>query len=396
MKKSLVFFGTILLLFCNSEKILAATPYNNKTALSVGVKYSDGTSGVDHSNNSYGTYVTMGLTTKKLNSTNATNIISSHSNGTKYLESGIIYLVGHANRMAMSFDNNVTIDYSKLTDSPSVGIRSFNNSKSAFVTFAGCNTALPGAEYNITELTQANGAKITMGWKTDLNIASYKNWNSRFNEIIKDKNTSVLNAAKSASDHIYLSNTVKNYALHGIFNKNPWYFLNNNSASNMLISEALQNEVTNIKNIDLKDVNMYLDSYLNNSVDLNNFKLEINGVHEKYYDYVLYINDVRTDLGYTVVMDNDSKLNRIVDNMKGKTVAQVKNEMQSKLQKIDVNNITVERRLLNKIKLDISDDYKIISNIKYYSSSDNEIYSVAEIEMNDGNGKLVTSYIERY
>lgn len=38
-----------------------------------------------------------------------------------------------------------------------------------------------------------------MGWKTDLNIASYKNWNSRFNEIIKDKSTSVLNAAKSAS-----------------------------------------------------------------------------------------------------------------------------------------------------------------------------------------------------
>ncbi len=91
----------------------------------------------------------------------------------------------------------------------------------------------------------------------------------------------------------------------------------------MLISDALQNEVTNIKNIDLKDVNIYLDSYLNNSVDLNNFKLEINGVHEKYYDYVLYINDVRTDLGYTVVMDNDSKLNRIADNMKGKTVAQV-------------------------------------------------------------------------
>lgn len=60
-----------------------------------------------------------------------------------------------------------------------------------------------------------------MGWKTDLNIASYKNWNSRFNEIIKDKSTSVLNAAKSASGHIYLSNTVKNYALHGIFNKNP-------------------------------------------------------------------------------------------------------------------------------------------------------------------------------
>lgn len=68
----------------------------------------------------------------------------------------------------------------------------------------------------------------------------------------------------------------------------------------------------------------------------------------------------------------------------------------SQLQKIDVNNITVERRLLNKIKLDISDDYKIISDIKYYSSSDNEIYNVAEIEMNDGNDKLVTSYIERY
>lgn len=65
-------------------KVNASTPYGNKTALSVGVEYSDGTSGVDHSNNSYGTYVDMGLTTKKINSTTASNMTGTHSNGTKY------------------------------------------------------------------------------------------------------------------------------------------------------------------------------------------------------------------------------------------------------------------------------------------------------------------------
>lgn len=64
MKKTKIIMLGVAVLFLNNI-VTASTPYNNKTALSIGVDYADGTSGVDQATNSYDTYTSMGLTKKK-------------------------------------------------------------------------------------------------------------------------------------------------------------------------------------------------------------------------------------------------------------------------------------------------------------------------------------------
>ena len=372
MKKAKIIILGIAVLFLNSI-VTASTPYSNKTALSIDVDYADGTSGVDQATNSYDTYTSMGLTTKKITNTTGTNVQGKHSNGTKYLESGIIYLVGHSEYAGMTFINNVRITsstYNIDTDAKHIyGIRNYDNTKTSMITFAGCNTAQAG-EDNLALLTYGSGTKITMGWTTDLNIASYKNWNKRFNEKIKDKSTSALSAAESASNHIYLSNTVKNYRLYGKFNKNPWHFLNTKSTDNLISSERISNIKINKNNDENTQI---IDSYLMNeigNIDLNDYKLEVNGVHQRYYDYVLYINGVRTNLGYTIVKDNTTNELILYNNAPEDKIKTAKRIITNS----NINTSAFEKSIEQKIK-NYYNEYMInnVDDIIYYDSDDEKM-----------------------
>ena len=70
----------------------------------------------------------------------------------------------------------------------------------------------------------------------------------------------------------------------------------------------------NIVNTDVNKINSFLKDNVDN-INLNNFKLEINGVQETYYDFVLYVNNIRTNLGYTIIENNTDHNLRFVDNM---------------------------------------------------------------------------------
>lgn len=70
----------------------------------------------------------------------------------------------------------------------------------------------------------------------------------------------------------------------------------------------------NIANTDINKIISFLKDNVDN-VNLNDFKLEINGVHETYYDFVLYVNNIRTNLGYTIIENNIDHNLRFVDNM---------------------------------------------------------------------------------
>ena len=105
-KCTLVFVAMIL---CANNVYAWYIPSNNRTSLSVGASYSDGVSSTNNANDAYSTYNAMGLTSKKITSTTTTNITGSHSNGTPYLQSGIVYLNGHANSSLMEFSNSISL-----------------------------------------------------------------------------------------------------------------------------------------------------------------------------------------------------------------------------------------------------------------------------------------------
>lgn len=70
----------------------------------------------------------------------------------------------------------------------------------------------------------------------------------------------------------------------------------------------------NIANTDINKIISFLKDNADN-VNLNNFKLEINELHKTYYDFVLYVNNIRTNLGYTIIENNTDHNLRFVDNM---------------------------------------------------------------------------------
>ena len=70
----------------------------------------------------------------------------------------------------------------------------------------------------------------------------------------------------------------------------------------------------NIANTDINKIISFLKDNADN-VNLNNFKLEINELHKTYYDFLLYVNNIRTNLGYTIIENNTDHNLRFVDNM---------------------------------------------------------------------------------
>lgn len=387
-KRKIILILALVILFYDSH-VFAYGSYNNKTALSVGASYSDLTSSVSHANYSYDTFVDMGLTTKKITNTTMSNMTSSHGNGTSYLESGIVFLCGHAGYNNMGFSNDVTVDVNSSIFNTTIGIRYYNNSKSALIIFGGCETAKQNYN-NLASAAYSHGAQTTMGWTTELNIGSYKNWNKRFDNKIKDKTTSSLAAAQYASSFTYLFNNVKNYKLYGGYNNNPWYYMTTMQIANpMNNSQLFQNN-----NISELRSNNYIKEQIKD-INLDNFKLEINGVHETYYDYVLYVNDIRTSLGYTVVENNKTNTFSIFDNMNNYDYEEIRRKISSK--NLNDNQFKNARNsILNNISNNKKDDnYEITNEIKYYDVEKNQVYYVIEVKtIYAENDVIYTNYEE--
>lgn len=78
--------------------------------------------------------------------------------------------------------------------------------------------------------------------------------------------------------------------------------------------------INNIK--ENQDIDSIIKEYIKNNIyskfDDSNFSLEINGVDEKYYDYVLNVDGIRTNLGYTAIVYKNNIT--IYDNVNGQNI----------------------------------------------------------------------------
>ena len=52
----------------------------------------------------------------------------------------------------------------------------------------------------------------------------------------------------------------------------------------------------------------FIKSKISKDFNSDEYKVEINGVEEKYIDYILYVNGVRTNASYTVVVDKNGEV----------------------------------------------------------------------------------------
>lgn len=134
----------------------------------------------------------------------------------------------------------------------------------------------------------------------------------------------------------------------------------------------------------------------NPDINLENYKLEINGVHEIYYDYVLYIDGIRTNLGYTIALNPNNKSIKLIDNMMGLSYEK------AKLIVNESNNTSTETKSkMNKAhekiqSLNEKDNIRanVIDEIKYYDFDENKLYYVVEYELYNNENYIINSYME--
>lgn len=390
-KSSLIFTLLLTVVFFTNNVYAWYVPSNNKTALAVGATYSDGVSSVNNANDAYSTYNAMGLTSKKITSPTASNLTGSHSNGTPYLQSGIVYLNGHANSSLMEFPNSIYIKKNSTISGSNIGIGYYDNTKTALIEFAGCQTA--NGDNNITKYGNDQGANITIGWTTDLSVGSFVNWNTRFNDKIQTKTTSVNSAAQSASNHIYLSNTVKNYKVYGAGGYNPWYWITGSttaSATNHNTLESNEFVIETEKGINYFDmenheefdkiISKFITENISADFNLSNYKLEISGNDVKYYDYVLYVGSVRTNLGYTVSINKENEIH-LFDNMQNhKEESSIKKVLTETENYKNVNYDRFDKLALSESLKNVDGtSSKVVNRIKYYDFDSNKAFYVVEV-----------------
>ena len=346
----------------------------------------------------------MGLSyTKKLNNPTMTGVTNLHANGTSYLNSGIVFFSGHgsADHLGMKFQNNGSGTFyikSGISGGTTININNYISSLNALIVWGGCETAY--GTNNAAKLVVDQGVKSSIGWVESVSQNPHTNWLKRFNNKIKDKSTTVSAAKTSADNHIYLDNNVKTGKIYGFGNYNPWYFMNGGSysissseANHLRDIESLENNQSLItNNLKLEDADKIFRRYIEEKYDNNfsneNFVLEITGYDNIYYDYILYVDDVRTNFGYTISVE-DGKIAKLSDNMNGYSVEELIELIEKKYEK-ETNYKLLDDRFDEKINEEFPNlDNKRYILTNYYDEEVDKVYRVAVYKITDVNNDSI-------
>ncbi len=154
----------------------------------------------------------------------------------------------------------------------------------------------------------------------------------------------------------------------------------------------------NVSNLQIEErINQIIKKEISSKFDPIDYKIEINGVNKQVYDYVLYIYGVRTDLGYSIIMENN-KILSVYDNTRGLNIEKLKTKLVARLEnKIltakDVSNYT--NRALSETKRMYHDSkLRIKDEITYFNTEEEKLYQVTLIEVENSYGLL--SVVEHY
>lgn len=334
-----------------------------------------------------------------------TNLTTYNSEKVYNLESSIVFLAGHADSTSMAwnyknqggnYDVQISSDkrnYEYSNGVYEIGMTQYNNKENRLVIFAGCHTAQ--GDSNIAKVVQQNGAETTLGWKEEVAVGSFRTWTERFNKLIVIGGNTVKNVALTANNHIYMDNRIKNYVIYG--NQNN--VLSNNRT---IAQSSKKDERSIILNKTVSDANATISTesmieIINEqlikfepNINLSDYKIEKNGNDFTYYDYVLYVDGIRTNLGFTIIT-KENKILSITDHTKNLDISKkteyIKDLMLHKnLSSNYINDIATDT--LNKAKKEnMNLDSLIQKKEVYYDTDKDELYLVTMIELETKRGQ---------
>lgn len=404
MSKRFVSFiiAIILFLSCFASKSAAASVFMNTTAFCVGTDFGllDADTSADATNAAFH-YGCMGLTCNTVTIPTRVIINGTHPNGNKNMASGIVFLSGHGNPSLMSFNYKknggqyhvgITSDDDNFTGSSGCFYYTISNyqcSDTALYVFAGCQTAA-GTD-NLAKTAFEKGAKITIGWTVDVSYISHPTWLNRFNSALSD-GLSVDEACDEADSYSYFSNTVKHHATYGHSNHNPMDYI-----GVLLVSSKKRTERGTVisQNIDEKSAFALSSEYMYNLFKdhAKDFHIEETKVGQKIiWDYIYYLDSIRTSYAYTFIFDDNRLL--AFDNTNGETFDSFSSKLSLIAQKTPLESIdNIQVRDINSILSECKDSIKEKKQSIYYDALENRIYSVTEFFAVDSDGLSYSDYL---
>jgi len=376
----------VFLVLTSIVAIPMVTYARNGMAFSVGTNYGDGVNTSSDATTACDMYGLAGYSSYYSTQPTYQIMRGAFSNGTKRMQSDVLFFSGHSNYDHMAFnykdkggDYKTGVYYANNLDSTTgykyVGINE-HMTYVKLVTYAGCNTA--SNDYNnITYASSSRGAKCAVGWTTKVGAGSHTNWLKRYNDKLASGST-VKAAVDYANSFTYLDSKVKNAKIFG------------NSSLVIKTSKSASKSVSLMKQEELKyipisnDINVLSNGEVDTSIilsvlnqnniklDKENLKIETHKTTEENdytIDFIEMYNGIETNSSYVAFVE-DGILSSIVDNHYDnfKLNSEIRRSNYSMLSESTVDNLLTKAE--NKV-LDIGASEIIDQGTKYYYDCEN-------------------------
>lgn len=306
-----------------------ATTVEAKTSISIGTNYGSGPSSTGEATTAYNQTKSMGYTAYLVLSPTTSNLKNNANLFKNSGGNGALFFHGHAN------SERIIWNYLGIGGPYAVGITRYGSmssndgydllatsefglSNAKLAVFMGCNTAT--ASTNIASDARAKGASATIGWAATIYEGDTDKWVSRFYSKLATGATisSSVSFANSFSDYSHNS-AIKATRLYG--NTGVSVKSLDNIATNIKMNDVvgLKEKVYFLQNnritISKAEAINYIKEAYNSNLDSDKYLIEhvVNDIQE-IYDFNLIINGVRSNIGYTVIVENGKVTT--IDNMK--------------------------------------------------------------------------------
>lgn len=306
----------LAIVFFSTTSIVHA---ENNMAFSAGKGYGD----LDVSQatlSSYASYGLMGYNSYYSTSgANASILAGKFNNGTKRLESDIVFLTGHGAWDSIDTTASGGLRIGDTSTFKYVGTNDFDWEKVKLAIFLACET---GQETNYEEINLAYNVfkksnwKITsLGWHQRITDKSAISWIDNFNSKL-ETGANVDSAISYANSKSYADNRVKDIAFYGEPNL---VLRKTRSISSINIDESNIKYITEDIFFDGQDVTPIINLLENNfgKLDINNYKVDIftHSKENQFYtiDFTYLIDDIYTNSSYTAIV-NEGKVVQISNN----------------------------------------------------------------------------------
>lgn len=274
------------------------------------------------------------------------------------------------------------------------GIGKYNLGKVKLAVFQGCGTA-EDPNNNLPKYAVSRGANVAVGWSTQIHQSDSLPWIKRFfsNGFLPNNVTNMVNYANSFS---YYTTAIKNTRVYGNGGSSvfPSSLMPINQFSTVIDQRRhIINEKINTNDFSDQELSVMKEkiskiiiSNINSNFLSEDYTIEkAQNNNGKIYDLYFTVNNVKTNLGYTIFTNVDgTMITEIYDNMNGYDNIELKNSktkmVQQKLDKLNASTSQIINKKALQNTMNEGIKQTIEGSFNYYNIDENKVYHIVQVK----------------